>query len=107
MTFVPIVFDWNTSSQRLKLWSTEIVQFSFIYNPWHWLTSQSAAEAMAEKVSTWFDKYNVDGIDLDIEEGAGAKPESGTNMIHFVRKLRQLRPDIIIGQPTYGFPAVS
>ena len=62
---------------------------------------------MAEKVSTWFDKYNVDGIDLDIEEGAGAKPESGPHMIHFVRKLRQLRPDIIIGQPTYGVPAVS
>ena len=78
-----------------------------MYNPWHWLTSQTAAEAMAEKVSTWFDKYNIDGIDLDIEEGAGSKPESGTHMVHFVRKLRQLRPDVIVGQPTYGYPAVQ
>ena len=77
------------------------------YNPWRWLTSQSAAEAMAEQVATWFDKYNVDGIDLDIEEGAGSKPDSGVNMVHFIRRLRQLKPDIIIGQPTYGYPAVN
>ena len=50
---------------------------SLDYNPWRWLTSQSAAEAMAEEVAAWFDKYNVDGIDLDIEEGAGSKPDSG------------------------------
>ena len=40
-------------------------------NPWAWLTSQEAAEAMAEEVATWRDLYNVDGIDLDIEAGAG------------------------------------
>lgn len=80
--------------------------YSLMYNPWRWLTSQSAAEEMAEEVATWFDKYNCDGIDLDIEEGAGSKPDSGVNMVHFIRRLRQLKPDIIIGQPTYGFPAV-
>ena len=28
-------------------------------------------------------------------------------MIHFVKKLRQLQPKMIIGQPTYGFPQVK
>lgn len=62
---------------------------------------------MASEVATWFEKYNVDGIDLDIEEGAGSRPEAGENLIHFVRKLRLLKPDVIIGQPTYGYPQVQ
>ena len=62
---------------------------------------------MAEEVATWPDRYNVDGIDLDIEEGAGSNVEAGPNMVHFVRRLKQLRPNFIIGQPTYGYPAVS
>lgn len=62
---------------------------------------------MAEKVATWPDLYNCDGIDLDIEEGAGSKPEAGPNMVHFVRRLRELKPDIIVGQPTYGYPQVQ
>jgi hypothetical protein len=70
------------------------------------LRSQSEAEAMAVEVAGWFDLYNCDGIDLDIEEGAGSHPDSGVNMVHFIRKLRQLKPDIIVGQPTYGYPAV-
>ena len=28
-------------------------------------------------------------------------------MVHFVRKLRSIKPDIIIGQPTYGYPQVE
>ena len=27
-------------------------------------------------------------------------------MVHFVKKLRQLKPDLIVGQPAYGYPAV-
>ena len=27
-------------------------------------------------------------------------------MVHFVKKLRQLKPDMIVGQPAYGYPAV-
>jgi len=69
--------------------------------------SQESAEAMAVEVASWFDKYNVDGIDLDIEEGAGSRGEAGPNMIHFVRKLRELKPEAIIGQPTYGYPQVQ
>lgn len=81
-------------------------QYSIDPNPWDWLTSQSKAEAMAEQVATWPDRYNVEGIDLDIEDGAGTQSVAGTNMLHFIRRLRQLRPDFIIGQPAYGYPQV-
>jgi len=81
--------------------------YSSKIKPWHWLESREAAEAMAEKVATWPEKYGIDGIDLDLEDGAGDTPKAGPNMIHFVRKLRQLQPKMIIGQPTYGFPQVK
>lgn len=41
--------------------------YSLKPNPWHW---------------HW---HGCDGIDLDLEEGAGAKKEAGPNMIHFIR----------------------
>ena len=81
--------------------------YSLKPNPWHWLTSKEKAEAMAEKVAKWPEMYNCDGIDLDLEDGAGARPEAGPNMIHFIRRLRQLQPKMIISQPTYGYPQVS
>ena len=80
--------------------------YSVQINPWPWLTSKGAAEAMAEKVAEWPELYGCDGIDLDIEDGAGDAKGAGPNMIHFIRKLRELNPKMIIGQPTYGFPAV-
>ena len=61
---------------------------------------------MAAKVALWPEQYGCDGIDLDIEDGAGDAAGAGPNMIHFIRKLRELNPKMIIGQPTYGFPAV-
>ena len=81
--------------------------YSVDINPWPWLVTQAAAEAMAEQVATWFDDYVLDGVDLDIEEGAGGRPEAGPNLGHFVKRLRELRPDAIIGQPTYGYPSVQ
>ena len=81
--------------------------YSIKPNPWHWLTSRELAEEMAVKVSEWPEKYGCDGIDLDLEEGAGARKEAGPNMIHFIRKLRELKPDIIISQPVYGYPQVQ
>jgi hypothetical protein len=42
-----------------------------------------------------------------IEAGAGDRKDAGPNMVHFIRKLRQLKPNIIIGQPTYGYPQVE
>jgi len=81
--------------------------YSLKPNPWKWLTSKAAAEEMAEKVATWPDLYGCDGIDLDIEEGAGARQEAGINLVHFIRRLKQLQPNMIISQPTYGYPQVK
>ena len=52
--------------------------YSVDINPWPFLTSQEAAEAMADEVATWLTKYGIDGIDMDIEEGAGGQ---GDNLI--------------------------
>merc|ERR1719348_2462943 len=81
--------------------------YSIKPNPWHWLTSKEAAEKMAEKVATWPDLYGCDGIDLDLEEGAGSNKIAGPNMVHFVKKLKELNPSIIVSQPTYGYPQVQ
>ncbi len=62
---------------------------------------------MAEEVAEWRLLYNIDGIDLDIETGAGDHVEAGENMVYFIQKLRELDPDIIIGQPTFGYPQVE
>ena len=80
--------------------------YSIDPNPWEWLTTKEKAESMAEVVASWKDLYGCDGIDLDIEEGAGNQEEAGRNMVHFIRKLRDLQPNIIIGQPTYGYPQI-
>lgn len=87
--------------------STGGYAYSVKINPWPWLESREKAEAMAAEVATWPERYGCDGIDLDIEDGAGDAPGAGPNMIHFVAKLRELSPKMIISQPTYGYPAVS
>ena len=46
-------------------------------------------------------------LDLDIEEGAGGRVEAGPNFVHFVNKIRTIKPEMIIGQPTYGYPAIK
>merc|ERR1740123_831804 len=81
--------------------------YSLDPNPWHWLTSRAAAEAMAERVAAWPALYGCDGVDLDLEEGAGKHKEAGPNMVHFIRKLKQLAPGIIVTQPVYGYPQVE
>merc|ERR1712106_560833 len=80
--------------------------YSLKPNPWDWLTSKEKAEAMAIKVARWRDDYGIDGIDLDLEEGAGGKKAAGPNMVHFIRKLKSIHPDLIVSQPTYGYPQV-
>ena len=62
---------------------------------------------MAETVATWVADYGMDGVDLDIEEGAGESWGAGENLVHFVRRLKQLQPELIVGQPTYGFPQIQ
>jgi len=81
--------------------------YSIKPNPWHWLTSREAAEEMAVKVANWPQEYGCDGIDLDLEEGAGSNKIAGPNMVHFIRKLKELNPSIIVSQPTYGYPQVQ
>ena len=76
-------------------------------NPWPFLTSQAAAEEMAEKVAEWPKLYGCDGIDLDIEEGAGDHKEAGVNMVHFVKRIRELNPNMIVKQPVYGYPQIT
>ena len=81
--------------------------YSLDPNPWEWLTTREKAVAMAERVASWPDTYNVDGIDLDIEAGAGDRGEAGINLSHFIRRLRELKPNFIVSQPTYGFPQIK
>ena len=81
--------------------------YSINPNPWQWLTTREAAEDMAQEVASWRDLYNIDGIDLDIEAGAGDRAEAGPNMVHFIRKIKSIYPDFIISQPTYGYPQVG
>merc|ERR1712083_555524 len=81
--------------------------YSLNPNPWEWLTSREVAESMAEKVAAWRDLYGIDGVDLDIEEGAGSRGEAGPNLIHFIRKLKSLLPGFLVTQPTYGYPQVQ
>jgi len=72
---------------------------------WDWLASPAAAEAMAAEVAKWPEKYGCDGIDLDIETGAGNKQGAGANLVAFVGKLRELAPKMIVTQPVFGSPS--
>jgi len=72
-------------------------------NPWAFLQSAEAAKAMAAKVAEW----PCDGVDLDIESGAGDAASAGENMMAFVKALKVIRPDFIVTQPVYGNPGVS
>ena len=57
----------------------EIDSFILFFNmskPIHLFTFQ---------VAKWRDLYGIDGIDLDIEEGAGSRKEAGPNMLYFVK----------------------
>jgi len=82
-------------------------QYSIYPNPWEWLTSREKAEDMAIQVARWRDDFGIDGIDLDIEEGAGSRKEAGPNLLHFIRKIKSIHPDLLVSQPTYGYPQVQ
>ena len=44
-----------------------------------------AYNILNSQVARWKDDFKIDGIDLDLEEGAGSRKEAGPNMVHFVR----------------------
>lgn len=74
---------------------------------WSWLASDSAAEAMAEKVAASWPAMGVDGIDLDVEGSAGSGAAAASALFAFAKKLRQLKPDFAVTQPVYGYPQVD
>lgn len=47
--------------------------YSLEPNPWAWLETREAAEEMALQVAHW-KTMGADGIDLDLESGAGDRP---------------------------------
>jgi len=94
-------------SNTLIIFSVGGEEYSNHPNPWPWLTSTQAANTMAEEVATWNTKYGCDGIDLDIETGAGDAANAGENLMTFVKTLKSLNPNFIITQPVYGYPQVT
>jgi hypothetical protein len=73
-------------------------------NPWKFLESRTAAEEMAAKIAQWPSMYGCDGIDMDIETGAGAQQSATENIVYFAAKLKELNPDFIFTQPVFGSP---
>ncbi len=82
------------------------IAYSTSINPWPWLTTPEAARAMAHKVAGW-KQLGADGVDLDIEDGAGNDPRAGRNLIEFVRELKRLNPSFLVTLPVYGYPQIS
>lgn len=83
------------------------IAYSGSINPWPWLTSAQAARNMAARVALWSSQYGADGIDLDIEDGAGNAPGAGPNLIEFVRELKRLNPSFLVTLPVYGYPQIN
>jgi hypothetical protein len=81
--------------------------YSTTPNPWPWLTSTATAEAMAVEVAKWKGLYGIDGVDLDLETGAGDTSESGPAAMAFARKLKEIDPTFIVTQPVFGSPQVK
>eukprot|EP01083_Nonionella_stella_P208435 756410_1 len=73
---------------------------------WAFLASESAAIDMAKEVAQWDTKYGCDGIDLDIETGAGDDKTQSDNLLIFAQNVRKLNANMIITQPVYDYPGV-
>jgi len=74
-------------------------------NPWKFLESEAAAIEMAESVATWDVEHGCDGIDLDIETGAGSQSNAAEYLPVFVAKIKELNPSFLITQPVFGSPS--
>jgi hypothetical protein len=83
------------------------IAYSESINPWPWLTSAEAARNAARRVVQWKQIYGADGIDLDIEEGAGNASAAGQNLIEFVRELKRIDPQFLVTLPVYGYPQID
>jgi hypothetical protein len=72
---------------------------------WDFLSSKEKAEAMAVEVAKWPKLYGCDGIDMDIETGAGNAPGAGQHLAEFTIKLKELAPQMVVTQPVFGSPS--
>jgi hypothetical protein len=100
-------FTKNNPTGATIMFAVGGYSYSMHPNPWPFLESVEAAEAMAAQVAEWPKKYGCDGIDLDIETGAGSAPHVGANLAAFVKKLNELNPSMQVTQPVFGFPQVQ
>jgi len=94
-------------SSTIILFSVGGESYSNNPNPWPWLVSAEAATAMAKEVAKWSSQYGCDGIDIDLETGAGDAPNVGPNIATFVQVLKQQNPGMIVNQPVFGYPQVA
>jgi len=73
-------------------------------NPWKFLESEAAAVEMAQHVAGWDTAYGCDGIDLDIETGAGSQSGASKYLPIFIATIKKLNPKFIVTQPVFGSP---
>mmetsp|Transcript_50757 Transcript_50757/g.99466 ORF Transcript_50757/g.99466 Transcript_50757/m.99466 type:complete len:329 (+) Transcript_50757:49-1035(+) len=74
-------------------------------NPWAFLETKEAAEAMAVEIAKWPAAFGCDGIDMDLETGAGTSTNAVKNIPYFAAKLKEVNPDFIFSQPVFGSPS--
>jgi len=73
-------------------------------NPWKFLESEEAAVEMAKHVAGWDTAYGCDGIDMDIETGAGSQHGASLYLPIFIATIKKLNPNFIVTQPVFGSP---
>jgi Glycosyl hydrolases family 18 len=105
---VPPAFENARTSNQIPF-GTKIIysiggySYSQDVSGWRrWFGNADSARNLAHQVASW----KCDGIDLDIEDGAGNDGDVSQNMVVFAQELRRLRPDFIITQPVFGYPQV-
>ena len=97
----------NSNKRPTILFAVGGYSYSIHPNPWPWLVSKEKAVEMAKSVSKWPEMYGCDGIDLDIETGAGDSPGAASNLVVFITELKRLRPEMVVTQPVFGYPQVK
>lgn len=91
------------SSSTKIIYSLGGYSYSLDTNGWRkWFGSADSARQLAQQVSQW----QCDGVDMDIEQGAGDDETMANNMVVFVQELKRLRPDFIVTQPVFGYPQI-
>ncbi len=62
---------------------------------YRWFGTAKSARELASYVGNPYN-WPCDGIDIDLEQGAGEDHTISENLIVFVQELRRLRPNFII-----------